>query len=371
MSETAGYRISAAGLLLTYWCNARCDHCYELSGPERRGWMSVEAARRHWAALKRLGADAAGLHVGGGEPFGDFERLVAVVRAAREAGLEGVGYVETNGFWATDDGLVRERLAELREAGLRQISISCDVFHQAYVDPAGPQRLWRVGGEVLGEAGVRARRWRFLQSPRDLRSATAEEREAAYREALAAHPERMTGRAAGRLARLLPRWPAEKFSDERCGENPSDRVPHLVPAGSIAGQGVRHSSHPAPEQPGARVWHPGTNSPSAGLEDSGHVHVDPAGWVFPGTCAGILLGRADEGTALDEVLARPAGEVRRVLAARGPWGLREELALPLGYKDEPEGYADKCHLCTSVRTFLFRTGKFAAELGPREVYEEE
>ncbi len=327
MSESAtGYRVSAAGLLLTYWCNARCEHCYELSGPQRGGWMSVEAARGHWAALKRLGAEAAGLHVGGGEPFGDFERLAAVVRAAREAGLEGVGYVETNGFWATDDGLVRERLAELREAGMRQISISCDVFHQAFVDPAGPQRLWRVAREVLGEAGVRARRWRFLQSPRDLRKATAEEREAAYREAMAAHPERMTGRAAGRLARLLPRWPGEKFREERCGD---------------------------------------------GLEEAGHVHVDPAGWVFPGTCAGILLGRADERTGLDEVLARPAGEVRRVLAARGPWGLREELGSPLGFKDEPDGYADKCHLCTSVRTFLFRTGKFAAELGPREVYEED
>jgi hypothetical protein len=287
--------------------------------------MSIEAARQHWAALGRMGAEAEGLHIGGGEPFGDYERLVAVVRAAREAGLEGVGYVETNGFWATSDAVVRERLTELREAGMRQISISCDVFHQAFVDPAGPQRLWRVAGEVLGEAGVRARRWRFLQSPRDLRGADETAREAAYRKALAAHPERMTGRAAARLARLLPRRPAGEFCEERCTES---------------------------------------------LEEAGHVHVDPAGWVFPGTCAGILLGRADERTGLDEVLARPAGKVRRVLAARGPWGLREELAAPFGYADEPEGYADKCHLCTSVRTFLFRSGKFGAELGPREVYAE-
>jgi hypothetical protein len=354
MSEAAGYRISAAGLLLTYWCNARCEHCYELSGPERREWMSVEAAQRHWAALKRLGAEAAGLHVGGGEPFGDFERLAAVVRAAREAGLEGVGYVETNGFWATSDEVVRERLTELREAGLRQISISCDVFHQAYVDPAGPQRLWRVAREVLGEAGVRARRWRFLQSPRDLRTATAEEREAAYRAALAAHSERMTGRAAGRLARLVSRFTADKFRDERCFEN--------------SGVNRRNKEHTLPgiQPPGQSVG-PSVRTP---MTETDHVHVDPAGWVFPGTCAGILLGRADEGTALDEVLSRPAGNVRHILAARGPWGLREELALPLGYTDESEGYTDKCHLCTSVRTFLFRTGKFTAELGPREVYEE-
>jgi len=357
MSEVAtGYSVSAAGLLLTYWCNARCDHCYELSGPERRGWMSVEAAQRHWAALKRLGAEAAGLHVGGGEPFGDFPRLAAVVRAAREAGLEGVGYVETNGFWATDDALVQERLAELREAGLRQISISCDVFHQTFVDPAAPQRLWRVAREVLGEAGVRARRWRFLQSPQDLRGSDEAAREAAYRAALTAHPERMTGRAAMRLARFLPRFSAEKFSDDRCSG--------ALPAPQACAGSDRTT------MPAGQAWHQSSWTHGSALEDAGHVHVDPAGWVFPGTCVGILLGQTDERTPLDEVLARPAGQVRRILAARGPWGLREELAVPLGYLNEPEGYADKCHLCTSVRTFLFRTGKFAAELGPREVYEE-
>ena len=68
--------LSGAGLLLTYWCNARCAHCYERSGPERRGWMSLEAAREHFAALVRLGVPASGVHVGGGEPFGNYELLL-------------------------------------------------------------------------------------------------------------------------------------------------------------------------------------------------------------------------------------------------------------------------------------------------------
>ena len=33
-----------AGLLLTYWCNARCAFCYVFGGPNRGGEMPVERA---------------------------------------------------------------------------------------------------------------------------------------------------------------------------------------------------------------------------------------------------------------------------------------------------------------------------------------
>jgi MoaA/NifB/PqqE/SkfB family radical SAM enzyme len=326
MESTSPANISAAGLLLSYWCNARCAHCYELSGPRRQGWMSVADARRHFEALARLGLDASGVHIGGGEPFGNYERLLDVIRAAREAGLAGVGYVETNGFWATSDDLACRRMSELREAGMRQISISADVFHQAYVDPACPVRLWRAATAVLGQSGVRARRWQFLKSPLDLRGFSEPERREAYREALLKHPERLTGRAARELAGLRPRRPATDFSTESCDE---------------------------------------------GLRGGGHVHIDPRGHVFPGTCVGLLLGRVDAASSLDRILCPPRGRLWQILTAAGPLGLRDTVAAPLGYRDEPEGYADKCHLCTSVRTFLFRSGNFSDELGPREVYEED
>ncbi|HOI55169.1 MAG TPA: radical SAM protein [Phycisphaerae bacterium] len=318
-------RISAAGLLVTYWCNARCAHCYELSGPRRQGWMSADAALGHFQAMVRLGMEPAGVHLGGGEPFGDFGRLVEIVRAARQAGLAGVGYVETNGYWATDEALVRERLGALREAGMRQLSLSADVYHQTFVDPQCVVRLWRVATEVLGTEGVRARRWRFLKSPQDLREASEAQRQAAYREALAQHAERMTGRAATELAPLVARQPAEAVRGQTCVE---------------------------------------------GLRDSAHVHIDPAGYVFPGTCAGLILGRTDRGRPLDAVLAASRGPMWRILVSEGPWGLRS-LAARKGYKDDPGGYADKCHLCLSARRFLLETGAYADELGPPELYREE
>jgi len=317
-------RISGAGLLVTYWCNARCAHCYEFSGPRRQGWLSAEAALGHYQAMVRLGIKPAGVHLGGGEPFGDYGRLVEIVRAARRAGLAGIGYVETNGYWATDEALVRERLVELREAGMYQLSLSADVYHQPFVDPQCVLRLWRVASEVLGADGVRARRWRFLKSPQDLREASAARRQAAYREALSQHSERMTGRAATELAPLAERQPAEAMRGQTCVE---------------------------------------------GLRDSAHVHIDPEGYGFPGTCAGLILGRTEPGRTLDAVVEAARGRLWRILVSEGPWGLRS-LAVRKGYTDDPEGYADKCHLCMSMRRFLLETGEFADELGPPALYHE-
>jgi pyruvate-formate lyase-activating enzyme len=51
------------------------------------------------------------IHLAGGEPFRDWDHLVAVIAAARAAGLTPLEKVETNAFWATDDELTRARPA--------------------------------------------------------------------------------------------------------------------------------------------------------------------------------------------------------------------------------------------------------------------
>lgn len=316
--------VRAAGLLLTTWCNARCEHCYVRSSPERHQWMTLEEARGHFAALARLGVDASGVHIGGGEPFGRFDLLIEVVRAARDVGLDGVGFVETNAAWATDDGVAADRLHLLREAGMRQISISADPFHQAFVDPECPVRLWRIARDVLGSADVRARRWRFLKAPIDLHDADSRRRHDVYRTALARYPERLNGRAADRLADLAPRRPIETFRGVTC-------------TGSLAG--------------------------------SGHVHVLPGGAVFPGTCAGLMLGRATTDMPLDAVLAASRGPVWRTLVRGGPVALADRAA-DAGFHPDPAGYADKCHLCYAARRALVAAGLDPDELGPPELYAE-
>ena len=373
--------IRAAGLLPTDWCSARCRHCYVQAGPEGARWMTVEAAAGHLAALARLGVEADEVHIGGGEPFGDFDRLLAIVRAARDAGLAGVGYVETNGYWATSEKVVRERLTALAAAGMRQISLSADPYHQEFVPPECVQLLYATAREVLGPGGVRVRRWKWLREARNVAAMTDAERTALLTEFLRRYPERMSGRAADELAPLAPRV-----------------APDALPA-----DGCR-----------------------AAILESGHVHVDPDGWVYPGTCAGLVLGRATADHPLDAVLRGGCGEEPRdgiemtgwhahaavgvgmsplreehaqansglgmppsagetpfsvtcnktglalspllaALVAGGPRRLLEAVAGG-GFQPDAAGYAGKCHLCWAIRRHLVRTGAEKNTFLPATLY---
>jgi len=289
--------------------------------------MAAEEAAAHLAALARLGVPAEGIHIGGGEPFGDFDRLLAIVRSAAGAGLDGIGYVETSGFWATSDAIVRGRLGALAEAGMRQVSISADPYHQEFVPPDRVGRLQEVARAVLGPGGVRARRWKWLRTPRDTSTLCHDERRRVFADFLGRYPERMTGRAAIHLAPLRDRVPAGNLPEKTC------RVPLL---------------------------------------ESRHVHVLPGGEVYPGTCAGLVLGRAGPGSPLDDLVRswRP-GDSPRVarLVSGGPRALLTE-ARRHGFSPDPAGYADPCHLCWTVRTSLVHAGAAGRDLGPAGMYEE-
>ena len=102
------------------------------------------------------------------------------------------------------------------------------------------------------------------------------------------------------------------------------------------------------------------------------MHVEPEGRIMPGTCAGIVLGQSHEQTVgqvwtrLDEDHAsRP---IVGALAAAGPAGLLSE-AQRNGFRTDGR-YADKCHLCWSIRSHLAACGLHGEELGPRWMYVE-
>jgi hypothetical protein len=330
MATEALEPITAAGLLVTDFCPARCRHCYVSAGPAGKRWMTADAARGHFAALRRLGVSADGVHIGGGEPFGrgtedDFDRLLAIVRAARQAGLEGVGYVETGGAWVDSEARVRQWLAALAEAGMRRIAISADPYHQEFIRPECVRLLYTVARDALPRGGVRARRWRWLQSPHDVAAMPENARKSLFQSTLERYPERMTGRAAEELAPLVRRVPVGEVPDDGCAK---------------------------------------------ALLASRHVHVDPEGWVYPGTCAGIMLGRATAERPLDELLCGwRVGDRPRIalLAAGGPKRLLDEAERG-GFEADPAGYAGKCHLCWSVRRRFVQSGAGVEDFAPESVY---
>lgn len=330
-----------AGLLLTYWCNARCVSCYVCGSPAGGDDMSVEAALALWAGLRQASPHGCRIHIGGGEPFGRWQTLIELARRAQAEGLGPIEAVETNAFWAADERIVRDRLKALDEAGLGRLTISADPYHQQFVPIQRVRLAARLAEEVLGRERIRVR-WRdWAARGFDTHCLTPSRRRDLFAEYARKGRDRPTGRAAEQLAGLLPLTPAAGFADNPCKQR---------------------------------------------LLRSRHVHIDGGGVVCPGTCAGIILGRAAGSASIGHIWRRleahvadrsetpapgrsDAGgfEVIQTLARTGPVGLMA-AAERRGYRRRAGGYAGKCHLCWHLRRWLFDNGYFRGQLGPEQVY---
>jgi MoaA/NifB/PqqE/SkfB family radical SAM enzyme len=321
----------SAGLLLTYRCNASCEFCYYNCSPEKNGLMPVDVAISAWQSLKVLAGDSAKIHITGGEPFLYWDRLVEILHEGKRQELGPLDMVETNGFWAADEGIIKERLKILDGLGMHRLKISCDPFHQEYVDIEPVRRLADVARGLLGEKRVLVRWEKYLDNPVEMRRLSQDELNRQYRAAVKDYPCRFTGRAAGKLAELVAKDTVEQISQANCKE--------------------------------------------AFLGAKG-VHIDPFGNVFSGTCSGIIIGNINQ-NPLENIWKQfhPANsEFINLLFNFGPFGLLEKAA-KLGYKKAKvyagrpaKHWAGKCHLCTSIRQFLFDNGLERSIIGPAKCY---
>jgi len=313
----------SVGLLLTYKCNCACEFCYYNCGPDKGGLMSVDTAISAWRSVRALTSESARVHITGGEPFLYWDRLKEILEEAGRQRLGGADLVETNGFWATNEEVARERLGILDELGMRRLKVSTDPFHQEYVDTEAVRRLTQIATEML-DAGRVLVRWRkYLESPVEMSNLTVGERRDKLIAAIKDYPCRFTGRAGGELAELVASEPIESLASMNCK--------------------------------------------SAFLGAKG-VHIDPFGNVFNGTCSGIIVGNVRQ-RPLEEIWKQfePAkSEFVRTLFNHGPAGLLDR-AEKLGYK-KARVYAGKCHLCTSIRQFFFDNGLEKSVVGPGECY---
>jgi MoaA/NifB/PqqE/SkfB family radical SAM enzyme len=313
----------SAGLLLTYKCNASCEFCYYNCSPEKNGLMPVDVAISAWQSLRVLAGDSTRMHITGGEPFLYWEHLQQILEQARRLNLGKVDLIETNGFWATSEEVTRQRLKTLDKLGMQRLKISTDPFHQEYVDIEPVRRLARIAMEVLGEWRVLVRWREYLKSPVGMKNLSVAERREQYIRAINDYLCRFTGRAGGKLAELVASKPIETLASVNCKS----------------------------EFLGAKG-----------------VHIDPYGNVFSGTCSGIIIGNINQ-SPLEDIWKQfhPAGsEFIDTLFNVGHFGLLEKVT-KLGYK-KAKVYASKCHLCTSIRQFLFDNGLEKSVIGPAECY---
>ena len=249
-----------------------------------------------------------------------FDRLAAIMDAARQCGLRGPETIETNAFWATNLSVIREQLGLLTTAAWND-SRCWDPFHAESHRPRMCQTTCGDGPADTGAARVLVRWEKYLQEP--VSTLGLPSRQARWRAAVQDFPCRFTGRAAGELAELFADKDADAFRGLDC----------LTTFLSAKG-----------------------------------VHVDPYGNVFSGLCSGIIVGSVER-TPLDAIWREfdPRQlDVVGTLVKEGPWGLLQ-TAEALGYH-RPAFFAGKCHLCARVRNFFFDNGGYEMIIGPSEVY---
>jgi MoaA/NifB/PqqE/SkfB family radical SAM enzyme len=309
--------------MLTYKCNCACEFCYYNCSPDKGGLMPVNTAISVWQSLKVLAGDNAKIHLTGGEPFLYWDCLLEILEQGRKQNLGKVDLIETNGFWATSEKIVRQRLKRLNELGMNRFKVSTDPFHQQYVEIEPVRRLAEIANEILGSERVLVRWQKYLENPVDMKNLTPAELEQQYIDAIKDYPCRFTGRAAGKLAELVASKSIDSFAAMSCK---SDFL-------------------------GAKS-----------------VHIDPLGNVFSSTCSGIIVGNVNQ-TPLEDIWRqfdpRNVGLIG-TLFKKGPYGLLAE-AEKLGYKGA-NFYAGKCHLCTSIRQFFLNNGLEKPIIGPAECY---
>ncbi|MGD8787401.1 MAG: radical SAM protein [Phycisphaerales bacterium] len=313
----------SAGLLLTYKCNCACEFCYYNCRPEKEGLMPVDMAIEIWQSLKILAGDNAKIHITGGEPFLYWDHLEEILKQAAKCKLGKLDLVETNGFWATNEKIISQHLKRLNELGMERFKISTDPFHQEYVDIEPVRNLAQIATEILGSERVLIRWEKYLEKPVEMKSLSPTERHEQYINAMNNYPCRFTGRAGSKLAGLMNKKPLDSLAELKC---------------------------------------------KSGILGAKGVHVDPFGNVFSGTCSGIIIGNVGQ-TRLEDIWKEfhpEQNEFINTLFNFGPYGLLDK-AEKLGYR-KSNTYAGKCHLCTSIRQFLFDNNIYESIIGPMECY---
>ncbi len=288
--------------LLTYTCTNECDHCFLYCSPNARGTFTLEQVKNVLKQCKKIGTINQ-IFFEGGEPFLFYPLLLNGIKAAKELGFE-IGIV-TNCYWAISPKDAEIWLGPLIDAGLTDISLSDDAFHDSNGEDEKPKNASKAAEKLGLDAGIIC-----INAP-EIKDESSREKG----EPIIGGSTCFKGRAADNLTDGLLTKPWESFT--KC-----DQEDFISP---------------------------------------GRVHVDAFGNVQ--LCQGISLGNMWE-TPLADLMNRYEAQSHPIcshLANGGPAQLAKE------YKVKLDGdFVDECHFCFNVRRALM--DRFPRFLTPRQVY---
>ena len=292
------------------------------SSPEcKKEYISKEMSLNTARLLKEAGTHS--VHIGGGEPFINFEALCNLIEALNSCSI-GIDYIETNAYWCRDKEYAKSRLEALKKLGVTTVMVSVDPYHIEYVPLERPLMLC----SLLDEYGFDYFIWqqKFLKRLMALditRVHTREELEKVLgkdyiEETAKEYGLGINGRALAFAKRIYPMYPAEFFAtDEEC---PSLTHPH-------------------------------------------HCHIDLYGNAIPSRCTGISALTEDYlNTDIQE-------DKYPVLSRLISGGTKElfEYAKQKGFVPAKEGYPTRCAFCFAMREYLERVSP-SLDLSPSDYY---
>jgi hypothetical protein len=261
------------------------------------------------------------VHIGGGEPFLDFEGLLVLIRELRREGIR-LDYIETNAFWAADDDAA-DRINALASEGVPALCISLDPYHAEYVPYGLPLKL----AQKCRNAGLGFFLWKEEFLP--VLSKLA--------------PERSHSRA--EMEQGLSR----------------DYIAETASAYGIqpGGRAVNIEEEYLPARPAETLL---DDVPCRGLLSTGHFHVDGEGFFIPPGCTGLRIPLAEIVGGIPEK-KYPLFEALYTGGIRSLW----QFAAARGFTDQNKGYPSKCGLCFHLRRYLVPEG--FSELDPEHYRE--
>ena len=315
-------RLMHGGVMANYRCTAACRHCLYACSPERTDGYITEAIAKTVAKLLREGG-CRSVHIGGGEPFLDFDGLVMLVRILTDGGIS-VEYIETNAYWASDKELCKKYLRELRSAGAGTLCISLDPFHAEYV----PVQLPLALAEICHKVGFGYFLWqdRFLPVMK-------------------------------RLDRTKIHTRAEM--EELISPN---YVFDIAKSYGLhyGGRAISIETEYMPYKPVSDIVN---DFPCKNLVSGGHFHVDMYGRYIPPGCTGFAIPLSEA------VQGIPAGKypVYETLLSDGIDGLLK-YATKQGFTPDNKGYTSSCALCFFICSWLCENAP-SPELSPEHYVE--
>jgi hypothetical protein len=121
----------SGGLIVNYACSSKCGHCHYNSSLQRnKDYITVDNSQKIFDFLKRNGCKS--IHIGGGEPFLQIEKLKDVLAVAKESNIN-IEYIETNSSWFKNEKQAAEILKELQNLGVNMLLISISPLHNEYI----------------------------------------------------------------------------------------------------------------------------------------------------------------------------------------------------------------------------------------------